>query len=93
MTVQWHTLRAIDPFPSVEFDGVNFDEVFEFVQKHVGPDRLTIRNGVLVAHLRDDDRVVKPGWSVGVCGGFLTVTSTRRRELEWDRADAPDAAV
>ena len=89
MPVQWFTLRTVAPFPSVEFGGTNFDEVLEFAQEFAGPDRMTARDGVLVANLPDGDQVVKPGWLVSVRNGDLTVTAGRIRDREWDRADPP----
>lgn len=89
MPVQWFTLRTVAPFPSIEYTGANADEVAEFAQKFAGPGRTTIRDGVLVAHLRDGDQVVKPGWLVSFRAGILCVSTSRIRDSEWDRADPP----
>ena len=89
MPVQWFTLRNVAPFPSVTFDGANFDEVAEFVREFAGPGRTMIRDGALVVRLRDCDQVVEPGWSVSVRDGYLCASTRLVRDLEWDRTDPP----
>lgn len=89
MPVQWFTLRTIAPFPAVTFDGNNFDEVVKFAQAFVGPGRMTVRDGALIAHLKDHEQVVQPGWSVSARHGGLIVTAALIRDDEWDPVDAP----
>lgn len=90
MPVQWFTLRPVPAFPAVRFDGSNVDEVLQFAAEFGVQDGVMVADGVLSAVMADGEvQTVRPGWSLNIRSGCLTVTAKPIADDEWVPAAEP----